>query len=547
MNKLISRNPVQRFKQGRKIVKALGGLDDTFKLLSDTAERTAEREQYWAEEEARKARAAYDRQMKSNNNNSPKFYGQTVGGKVLARGSNFNGLINDSQKQALLNAGFKNEDFNDVLSFQKALNNFFLKDGAGSIKVDDKWGNQTQKAFDLALSKAGYDPSNKKALTPTTISNIYNQNRLEGLYAAGLLKKPESLTISENSLPTINTKIRGGNFNKSQIRDLIREGGFNPYAYTGAQRRALRLYLNGLSDDTSLLDGTDLARFTLPFRKKGGTLLSRNVIERFKQGKAIRKMQNASGGPLWEKRTHVPYGSDFDGNIYVGSWNDQETGISGSPIVINDAIMRQEMTPEYPQETVPYDSKNSYASQNKKYVVSQPATQNTQSSKEESKKVMEEQPKQQNTKKGSSKKKQVKSKKLKKATQIQEEMPFESTTKSYTIDLSQIPETGGITISNQPKEPAQLPIIDTSKMSYSRKFYNKSDVRDYMRRIGINPYSYTADYRIALRNVLNGQGTEHDYNMVKAMGIKQFKQGGLLPSRNIIERFKNRNFIQVDQ
>jgi hypothetical protein len=41
-------------------------------------------------------------------------------------------------------------------------------------------------------------------------------------------------------------------------------------------------------------------------------------------------------------------------------------------------------------------------------------------------------------------------------------------------------------------------------MSYSGKFYNKSDVRDYMRRIGINPYSYTADYRIALRKVLNG-------------------------------------------
>jgi hypothetical protein len=50
------------------------------------------------------------------------------------------------------------------------------------------------------------------------------------------------------------------------------------------------LYLNGLSDDTSLLDGTDLARFTLPFRKKGGILPSKNVIERFKQGKAIRKM-----------------------------------------------------------------------------------------------------------------------------------------------------------------------------------------------------------------------------------------------------------------
>jgi hypothetical protein len=62
-----------------------------------------------------------------------------------------------------------------------------------------------------------------------------------------------------------------------------------------------------------------------------------------------------------------------------------------------------------------------------------------------------------------------------------------------------------------------------------------------MRRNGFNPYSYTADYRIALRKVLNGQGSQDDYNMVRAMGIK-FKKGGLLPSRNSIQRFKNRKF-----
>lgn len=193
---------------------------------------------------------------------SPKFYGQTIGGKVLARGSNFNGLINDSQKQTLLNAGFKNEDFNDVRSFQNALNNFFLKDGVGSIKDDNMWGNQTQKAFNLALSKAA---------------------GLQSLKSPEIIKEPELPTISENKLPTINSKIRSGNFNRSQIRDLIRKVGFNPYAYTGDQRKALRLYLNGLSNDTSLLDGTDLARFTLPFRKEGGQLISRNPVKKFKQ------------------------------------------------------------------------------------------------------------------------------------------------------------------------------------------------------------------------------------------------------------------------
>jgi hypothetical protein len=40
--------------------------------------------------------------------------------------------------------------------------------------------------------------------------------------------------------------------------------------------------------------------------------------------------------------------------------------------------------------------------------------------------------------------------------------------------------------------------------------------------------------------VMNGQGTDEDKAIVKAMGI--FKQGGFLPSRNIVKRFKNRKF-----
>lgn len=39
---------------------------------------------------------------------------------------------------------------------------------------------------------------------------------------------------------------------------------------------------------------------------------------------------------------------------------------------------------------------------------------------------------------------------------------------------------------------------------------------------------------------MNGQGTDEDKATVKAMGL--FKQGGQLPSRNIIKRFKNRKF-----
>lgn len=124
---------------------------------------------------------------------------------------------------------------------------------------------------------------------------------------------------------------------------------------------------------------------------------------------------------------------------------------------------------------------------------------------------------------------------------IQQTIPFESTQKFIPLEIAQVPEVSGIYSSLNPAQTSEVPIIDINKVPSTGKFYNKADVRNYIRRYGFNPYSYTADYRIALRKVLNGQGSQDDYNMVRAMGIK-FKKGGLLPSRNSIQRFKNRKF-----
>ena len=38
--------------------------------------------------------------------------------------------------------------------------------------------------------------------------------------------------------------------------------------------------------------------------------------------------------------------------------------------------------------------------------------------------------------------------------------------------------------------------------------------------------------------IMNGQGTDEDKAIVQGMGL--FKKGGQLPSRNTVERFKNR-------
>lgn len=68
--------------------------------------------------------------------------------------------------------------------------------------------------------------------------------------------------------------------------------------------------------------------------------------------------------------------------------------------------------------------------------------------------------------------------------------------------------------------------------------YNRTQVREFLRNKGVNPYSFSGDQRRALRMVLNGQGTDEDKALTQSMGI--FKKGGQLPSRNIIERFKNK-------
>jgi hypothetical protein len=65
-----------------------------------------------------------------------------------------------------------------------------------------------------------------------------------------------------------------------------------------------------------------------------------------------------------------------------------------------------------------------------------------------------------------------------------------------------------------------------------------------MRTNNINPYSVSGAIRAAVRRIRAGQANDNDkllvkgneqlYNLLKGY----YKQGGQLPSRNIIERFK---------
>ena len=80
--------------------------------------------------------------------------------------------------------------------------------------------------------------------------------------------------------------------------------------------------------------------------------------------------------------------------------------------------------------------------------------------------------------------------------------------------------------------------------------YDRSMTRDIIKDItGNSAYNFTGDQRKALRQYLNGE--QYDQEAIKAFGnLNQYnkymkwrlQKGGILPSRNIVERFKQRNF-----
>ena len=334
MNKLVSKNPIQRFKLGNRIVKAANGLktyrgqtvtlspsgsgifigyDPSTKKYNTNIEVTAAEldtkvgkgnskgkiykgyDGYWYQngrklqssklygsnpeikqkQTVRKPTAVTKPIIvtkpavvnKSSIVPKTSFYGQGIGGTVLARGSNFNGLISDDARNKLIATGkFDNNSFSSVQNFQTALNNYFANDGVGSITVDDKWGNQTQKAFDLALAKAG--ESHGQIFNPNV--NQYNNT----------IETPLS-TVSYGYTPTEKIQVTTPQriYNRADVRDFIRSRGKNAYGFSGAQRRALRMVMNGQGTDTDRAIVSGMGIF-----KKGG-LISRNPINRFKSNR----------------------------------------------------------------------------------------------------------------------------------------------------------------------------------------------------------------------------------------------------------------------
>ena len=333
MNKLVSKSPIQRFKQGRKIIKAQRGNQFIYYTGRDginyEAWRSGDDWYYRQKGGTGMTRIPYN----YTTTTGQRFYNSTPRGAIANTYDVVNNMSKTSKATPIrtktvifpeevdpnythnfleaLRAGYRpNRD-----GTQKAPNNVAPVSSTEkntSIPVNNRWVNGVQKRDEITdvratqqmLKDAGFD------IGKYGVDGKWGRDT-ENAYKKYLLNKEKPVVaptqeeiqqvlpqIAKQAQPTLVTQtllnqtpkltnftpLRTGTFNKSQIRNLISERlGQNAYNYTGAQRKALRQYLNGESDDTSLLTN-GLEKFIIS-NKQGGQLVSKNPIIRFKNKK----------------------------------------------------------------------------------------------------------------------------------------------------------------------------------------------------------------------------------------------------------------------
>ena len=204
--------------------------------------------------------------------------------------------VTEAQRQQLINSKrFTNDDFKDARTLQIALNRELSGLGKGSISVDNKWGSQSQKALQAAL--VGLPaisptplPENSVALQMTPKPITYTVNNLSGTTGnTSVLGGIYTPGVSINGTSTIQNDIQNMNlptYNRKGVRDYLRQLGFNPYSFNGAQRRALRMILNNTGDstDSAIVQGMGLF-------KQGGSINNKQSnlenMNKFQDGGAM--------------------------------------------------------------------------------------------------------------------------------------------------------------------------------------------------------------------------------------------------------------------
>ena len=154
------------------------------------------------------------------------------------------------------------------ISFKTAFNN---ARNAGQETFN--WRGQTYNTRNKG--EENYVFQNGKWVNPT--SNItfqapeFQSEYIEVPLTASITS-PSAIIPNKITVPQIT-------YDRTGIRQLIRDRGFNPYQFSGAQRRALRMVMNGQGTDTDRAIVSGMGIF------KNGGLISRNPIQRFKSNR----------------------------------------------------------------------------------------------------------------------------------------------------------------------------------------------------------------------------------------------------------------------
>lgn len=363
MQNLVSKNPVQRFKQGRKIVKAQNGQQFIYYKGRDGKDYEAWRggnDWYYRQKGTTgMTRMPYDYITTTGqkfynstskgavantydvvNNMSNKQQDVPVTGKMVSNKSplwdinykidNYINGFNSAQQGKIIGsklvvprsmkAGYNDYKNSQAISKQtitKPVNNRWvngiqkrdeitdvratqqmLKDAGfdiGKYGVDGKWGKDTENAYQqyLALKNIPiYERIPEQTVDISSPSKILNSTIINQESLTPEQQTEQNIvnnnlqTTSNPFIPEQKVFARNGSYNRSQIRDYMKQMGLNPYDFTGSERKALRLWLNGQSNDNSLLTGRLRDLFVTPYGyKQGGQLVSRNPITRFKNKK----------------------------------------------------------------------------------------------------------------------------------------------------------------------------------------------------------------------------------------------------------------------
>lgn len=140
------------------------------------------------------------------------------------------------------------------------------------VKADGWWGKNTAAAYNTWKSKQSKQAQQSKPVQGTPgygihvgnngvtlqtpngqTTDITNSHNVSTLINNGNYKAPNLGILSTNQLDTTPLsnyqELSKHNFNRADIRQGMRDNGFNPYSYSGSDRKQLRTYLNNPTTD----------------------------------------------------------------------------------------------------------------------------------------------------------------------------------------------------------------------------------------------------------------------------------------------------------